>query len=43
MDFTQLIDYHRRRDADVTIATTPADEDHALHLGILKVGNLWLL
>jgi glucose-1-phosphate adenylyltransferase len=37
MDYTALIDYHRLRGADVTIATTPADEDHARHLGILKV------
>ncbi|KAI8474084.1 MAG: nucleotide-diphospho-sugar transferase [Monoraphidium minutum] len=37
MDFTELINHHRASDADVTIATTPADEDHALHLGILTV------
>jgi ADP-glucose pyrophosphorylase len=39
MDMEALINYHRRTNADVTIATTPADEDHALHLGILKVGG----
>ncbi|GBF96687.1 glucose-1-phosphate adenylyltransferase [Raphidocelis subcapitata] len=37
MDYAALINYHRARGADVTIASTPADEDHALHLGILKV------
>jgi ADP-glucose pyrophosphorylase len=36
MDFGALIDYHRARGADVTVASTPADEDHAEHLGILK-------
>ena len=36
MDYAALINYHRARGADVTVATTPADEDHALHLGILK-------
>jgi hypothetical protein len=39
MDFADLINYHRSRDADITIATTPADEDHALHLGILGVSH----
>lgn len=39
MDYAKLINYHRQRGADVTIATTPADEDHALHLGILKVDD----
>eukprot|EP00878_Enallax_costatus_P019691 GHUV01020781.1.p1 GENE.GHUV01020781.1~~GHUV01020781.1.p1 ORF type:complete len:431 (+),score=103.78 GHUV01020781.1:256-1548(+) len=37
MDYTNLINYHRAKGADVTIATTPADEDHAEHLGILAV------
>ena len=37
MDYAALVDYHRAKGADVTVATTPADEDHALHLGILKV------
>ncbi|GBF92767.1 ADP-glucose pyrophosphorylase large subunit [Raphidocelis subcapitata] len=37
MDFGALIDYHRAAGADVTVASTPADEDHAEHLGILKV------
>eukprot|EP00775_Hariotina_reticulata_P001384 gene1384-1724_t len=36
MDYTKLINYHRAKGADVTIATTPADEDHATHLGILS-------
>ncbi len=40
MDYANLINYHRQRGADVTIASTPADEDHALHLGILQVGFL---
>lgn len=38
MDYTQLLNFHRARGADVTIATTPADEDHATHLGVLMVG-----
>jgi len=37
MDYNQLLNYHRARGADVTIATTPADEDHATHLGVLTV------
>jgi ADP-glucose pyrophosphorylase len=37
MDFNQLLNFHRARGADVTIATTPADEDHASHLGVLTV------
>jgi glucose-1-phosphate adenylyltransferase len=37
MDYTNLINYHRAKGADVTIATTPADEDHATHLGVLSV------
>lgn len=37
MDYAQLINYHRQRNADVTIASTPADEDHATHLGVLQV------
>lgn len=37
MDYTNLINYHRAKGADVTIATTPADEDHATNLGILSV------
>lgn len=37
MDYTSLINYHRAKGADVTIATTPADEDHATHLGVLSV------
>lgn len=36
MDYAALINYHRARGADVTIATTAADEDHARHLGILQ-------
>lgn len=39
MDFAELINYHRQNDSDVTIATTPADEDHATHLGILQVDS----
>lgn len=47
MDYNNLINYHRAKGADVTIATTPADEDHASHLGVLlvslkKVGGLLL-
>ena len=37
MDYAELINYHRAKGADVTVATTPADEDHALHLGVLQV------
>lgn len=37
MDLTHLLNFHRARGADVTIATTPADEDHATHLGVLTV------
>ncbi|KAI8475062.1 MAG: nucleotide-diphospho-sugar transferase [Monoraphidium minutum] len=37
MDYSSLLNHHRASGADVTIATTPADEDHALHLGILQV------
>jgi len=37
MDYSDLINHHRQSNADVTIATTPADEDHATHLGILQV------
>jgi ADP-glucose pyrophosphorylase len=37
MDYTQLLNYHRAKGADVTIATTPADEEHATHLGVLTV------
>ncbi|KAF8057762.1 ADG2 [Scenedesmus sp. PABB004] len=37
MDYTALLNYHRAKGADVTIATTPADEDHATHLGVLRV------
>lgn len=37
MDYTQLLNFHRARGADVTIATTPCDEDHATHLGVLTV------
>lgn len=36
-DYTALINYHRAKGADVTIATTPADEEHASHLGVLTV------
>ena len=36
MDYAALINHHRARGADVTIATTAADEDHARHLGILE-------
>jgi hypothetical protein len=43
MDFAALLNYHRERGADVTIATTPADEDHAAHLGIIKVWGWRLL
>lgn len=38
MDYCKLVNYHRLTGADVTIASTPADEDHAQHLGILQVG-----
>jgi ADP-glucose pyrophosphorylase len=37
MDYTELLNFHRQRGADVTIATTPADEEHATHLGVLTV------
>ncbi|KAF6255738.1 nucleotide-diphospho-sugar transferase [Scenedesmus sp. NREL 46B-D3] len=37
MDYTQLLNYHRAKGADVTIATTPADEERATHLGVLTV------
>lgn len=37
MDFAALINHHRARGADVTIATHPADEEHAHSLGILRV------
>lgn len=37
MDFAQLLNYHRHKNADVTIATTPCDEEHATHLGVLAV------
>lgn len=40
MDYSVLVNYHRAKGADVTIATTPADEDHATHLGILTVSRL---
>jgi hypothetical protein len=46
MDYSELINHHRQSNADVTIATTPADEDHATHLGILQVSDqisVWLL
>lgn len=37
MDYAALINYHRLRNADVTIATTPAGEEAATHLGVLQV------
>ena len=37
MDYSALIDYHRAKGADVTIAATPADAAHAAHSGILMV------
>jgi ADP-glucose pyrophosphorylase len=43
MDYTQLLNYHRAKGADVTIATTPADEEHATHLGVLTVSSAWAL
>ena len=37
MDYSALINYHRLKNADVTIATTPAGEEAATHLGVLQV------
>lgn len=39
MDYSDLVNFHRETNADVTIASTPADEDHATHLGILQVSG----
>jgi hypothetical protein len=36
MDVERLLNFHRATDADVTIASTPTDEAHAEHMGVLQ-------
>lgn len=37
MDFTEIIEYHKKQGAELTVATIPVDETDATGFGILKV------
>lgn len=39
MDYTRFIDYHRRRRADLSVATTNVPRDEAHHFGVPTIGS----
>ena len=39
MDYKELIDFHRAKDADFTVSVVPVKEDEIAEFGILKLGH----
>ncbi|MBI3317307.1 MAG: glucose-1-phosphate adenylyltransferase [Candidatus Omnitrophica bacterium] len=37
MDYQEILDYHRHKNADVTVATVPVRKSHTRHFGIMQI------